>query len=281
MTRFPAVGGGGGEQPIASKDRAETFEESDVTVSGGLASVDNGAVSISPTSLSTTYNQQDRDVSGKYGVRFVPDVDAAGVFVSNFSAQYIESPSLYLYDDDNTLLDETTPTEYEEFNWEGTLSADLTAGTPYKVVGDDSGDVHYSRYSTSPTPEVSGSGITITDGLDGGLDAFTSSKWPSILGLQLVDPVSGSATVEWPQPLDIYRWDAATFQSSTDGETVEVYVEESTDGGDSWTEIQGPIGRGDQINADPGSRVRFRVELARSDTSNNPTLDAIYRRWVV
>lgn len=38
---------------------------------------------------------------------------------------------------------------------------------------------------------------------------------------------------------------------------------------------------GDQIEADPGSRVRFRVELARSDTSNNPTLDAIYRRWEV
>jgi hypothetical protein len=94
-------------------------------------------------------------------------------------------------------------------------------------------------------------------------------------------PLSGTTYVEWPEPADVYRWDAATFQRTEDGETVSVYIEESTDGGDTWTEIAGPISRGQDITADPASEVRFRVELSRSDTANSPSLDAIYRRWVV
>jgi hypothetical protein len=77
----------------------------------------------------------------------------------------------------------------------------------------------------------------------------------------------------------VFRWDAATYQQTLDSETVQVDVQE--DDGSGWTTIATDVSRGQDITADPESRVRFKVTLERSDTSNNPTLDAIARRWVI
>lgn len=90
---------------------------------------------------------------------------------------------------------------------------------------------------------------------------------------------NGTVSIEWPYPPDVYDWDVAKFQATKDGETVDVYVEEFD--GSSWVEIAGPISRGDDLPADPGRNVRYRVDLSRADTANNPTLDAIYRRYTV
>jgi hypothetical protein len=90
---------------------------------------------------------------------------------------------------------------------------------------------------------------------------------------------TGSAYVEWPEPNDVFRWDSVTFQQTLDSETVQVDVQE--DDGSGWTTIATDVSRGQDITADPESRVRFKVTLERSDTANNPTLDAIARRWVI
>jgi len=89
---------------------------------------------------------------------------------------------------------------------------------------------------------------------------------------------SGTAYVEWPMPADVFGWDVATFTRTLDAETVDVYVEEAQ-GSPGWTEIAGPIARGDSLPADPANNIRFRVELSRSTTSNHPTLDSLARRW--
>ena len=47
MTRFPAVGGGD-EKPFMLGDSAETFAESDVSISGTQFEINNEAINISP-----------------------------------------------------------------------------------------------------------------------------------------------------------------------------------------------------------------------------------------
>jgi hypothetical protein len=100
---------------------------------------------------------------------------------------------------------------------------------------------------------------------------------------------SGTAFVEWDSgvPTDIFEWDVATFTQTLDGETVDVFVAYSNDGGSTWqrTNSGNPITRNyslrDDPNITPDVDVRIETELSRADTSNNPTLDSAYRSWLV
>jgi hypothetical protein len=76
----------------------------------------------------------------------------------------------------------------------------------------------------------------------------------------------------------VYAWDTAVFQRTLDGATVDIYVEEAQ-GSPGWTEIAGPIKRGDAIPADPANNIRFRIDYSRPSTSDVPRLDAVYRRF--
>jgi hypothetical protein len=89
---------------------------------------------------------------------------------------------------------------------------------------------------------------------------------------------SGTITFEPPIPEDVFDWASALFTRTLDSETVDVYIDEY-DG--SWTEIQGPISRGDKITASPSNNVRLRAEISRADTSNSPSLDSIARTWEI
>lgn len=264
-------------RPITSKDRAETFEESDVSIDGEFlvdGSLSMGGGTEESTEVYSLGSGND-NITGTHGLVINSNnrvVSVSGTIAPEATPNRAEVRRL----DDNTLIDETSISS-GSFSFTG-LS--LQAGTDYIIGTDSDGSGHDRQYSSFSFPLEYGSFDVVAGYFEDGLSDFDRIANIDQLTLQF-ETYNLSGTVEWPQPEDVYRWDAATFQTSPDGETVEVYVEESTDGGSTWTEIQGPISRGDQINADPGSRVRFRVELARSDTSNNPTLDAIYRRWVV
>lgn len=233
------------KNPIASKDRAETFTESDVSVNTSGGYLNNGAFVMTPEPDTVSWSLS---VDGGNKSEVVGTID---------TTPYDTLSGTYTYQK------EDLGTGYLNINFNGDrLEDNQTDNT-----------IEYDISDLSGTYELS---IDLGDEYSNGDPASTTGD------LSTNGPATSSTIyVTWPQPTDIYRWDAATFQTSPDGETVEVYVEESTDGGSTWTEIQGPIERGDQIGADPGSRVRFRVELSRNDTANNPTLDAIYRRWVV
>lgn len=92
---------------------------------------------------------------------------------------------------------------------------------------------------------------------------------------------TGTAYIEWPKPAGVFRWDAATFNRSQDGGSVDLYIEMSADGGSTWEEVTGPIERGQRIDVPADARVRLRVEFSRSDYTTTPRLDSAYRRWVV
>lgn len=282
MTRFPAVGNGRGELPIASKDRAETFAESDVALSHSDTAINSESVELSGpidgSSIDLGDGSSGSSAEREQGIVLNPNNYLAEIEVAT-NEFYGEGSDIRVERlSDNTIV-ESVATPSAGATVRIVPPDGLAAGTEYAVYQWSGSDVSMGEAETSPP--VSTTDFDITGRWSDGTKYDTGT----IMGITLVNSYTpaynGTVTVEWTEPDDIYRWDAATFQTSADGETVEVYVEESTDGGSTWTEIKGPIGRGDQIEADPGSRVRFRVELARSDTSNNPTLDAIYRRWVV
>lgn len=262
-------------RPIASKDRAETFVESDFSVSQSGTRIKNESVELGITlrgNITSRPNDNDTFSSGRGGVVINPNTELAGISATLSSYQGA-TQEIRILDSGYTILKsrdisgtagDTVSIEYP-----------LNAGTRYvvEVVTND------ERGYMSPSFPITGTDLDIVDGSYNGGDSTAAIGVNDLEGLTA--NTSGSVTIEWPEPTDIYRWDAATFTTTKDSETVDVFIEESTDGGSTWTEIAGPISRGEQIKADPGARVRFRVELSRTDTGNNPTLDAIYRRWVV
>ncbi|MFB6302768.1 MAG: hypothetical protein ABEH78_07915 [Haloferacaceae archaeon] len=88
---------------------------------------------------------------------------------------------------------------------------------------------------------------------------------------------STTTYLEWPYPPDgdVYSWGSAYFTRTLDNEVVDVYIEENQSSG--WTEVAGPISRGDSIPADPANNVRYRVSINRNDTTALPTLDSAVR----
>jgi len=86
---------------------------------------------------------------------------------------------------------------------------------------------------------------------------------------------SGDALVsfETGSPSDIASYDIATFQRTTDGETVTVDVEDST-----GTVLKPDISKDTDISdIATTTDVQLRVNLSRNNTANNPTVDYIAR----
>ncbi len=94
--------------------------------------------------------------------------------------------------------------------------------------------------------------------------------------------LSGTAIIEWnSHPADIKAWDLVTYQITPDGETVTVDIQESADGGSTWVDAFTNIDQNFDISTiDPTHLVRFKVNLSRVDTANNPTVDYLARRFV-
>lgn len=267
-------------------DSAETFEEADVTVTSDKTEVSNQSVQFAPQ-VGTTASRPDDDSTLNYsrstGLQIVPnkDIDAVDVTLSGNQGLVQD---VFITDTGYNLLDEST--DGHAAGDTVRLEADLTAGSTYYVgVWNDGADYTAGvRITggpfTSTDVDIKADGVQFIHPDNSGVQ--TNSRNYAIRDVTAIEyPNTGSATVELPNPPNVERWDAATYQISPDGETVEVYVEESTDGGTTWDEIQGPINRGDQIDAPPSAAVRFRVEFSRQDASNNPILDAIYLRYEV
>jgi hypothetical protein len=260
---------------IAQFDAAETFAESDVSLGLSTAEVASESVRLSGRSVSRSSDDSTGSVTGKSGVAINPNESLSAIEVrasgntSGATEAYVTDTSLNLLGDSPVALSGGTAVV-------GNLS--LSSGTKYYVVVDDGGNSYTQGYEGNTGFPYSGGPLDIVAGVDEGTEVTT--KEPGVNPVVVPEP-SGSVTVEWSNPPDVYAWDRVGFQATEDGETVDVFVEESADGGESWTEIAGPVQPGDAIPADPANEVRFRVDLSRAALSNNPTLDAIYRRWVV
>jgi len=260
------------EAQIAQKDAAETFGESDVSLSFSASEVSNESIQLMGD-VTDSFDVGSGNDGFTGSVSSDVQINVGNTYFTQL-AGYVDSGA-----------SSSTFTVYGEGGKE------LVSKTIDSPDGDTKAEFSESDYSR---PFESGETVTVTQTASGAdILQNDTDYYGNLMEIQpntlysgnytsyvlQTTPDRGSVVVEWPDRNDVYRWDAATFQTTPDGETVEVYVEE--DDGSSWTKIAGPISRGDQIDADPGSQVRFRVELSRSDTANNPTLDAIYRRWVV
>jgi hypothetical protein len=254
-------------------DAAETFAEADVSV----ASDDGVAAGSGSVSLGLVLGSR-RDApfddnnnrAPPVGVIVNPNTDLSGLRLTPWSDGYAE----IIRQSDGTVVASGSVDAGEPTN----LSATLTAGTAYRVVSDDD-RAHYESGTDLTYPYTTGD-FDVTDGYeDGGRSEFMWGAWSSVEAAT-GRATSGSATVGWPHPTDVYAWDRATFQADEPSGSVDVYLE--ADDGTGWSEVAGPIKRGDSIPADPSDEVRFRVDLSRPSASDpSPSLDAIYRRWVV
>lgn len=255
-------------------DSAQTFAESDVSVSHNKTTVSNNSVQLKQFFPGANYtNSIDSPASGyggSYGFKINPNINLDGLelAISNLNSSNVGSVTIEELSS-NTVVADQSVTRGSTV----AVGANLVAGTEYSVTLDLDGNLGYSN--NVPTVPFDAGDFTITE-----IITAIGDRWVVFDSVTaLTTPTSGSATVSWTETNDVYQWDALNFTRTLDNESVDVFVEESTDGGSTWTEIQGPVSRGDPIQANAGADVRFRIDFARSNTSNNPSLDSIYRRY--
>lgn len=260
-------------------DKAEDFDGSEASITTTDADASGGNVSLIDSDNSQVSenlpNNYDNKAS-KYGIVAKPTEDTSKLDV-HIDSSTANVGTAYLHDYQDNLIDSQNASSGDTITW----SHSFTSGNKYKITIDgDSGSNCTRAQNSSPSFTYNSSYGDVVEGVYDGLTTTTGNYY-NFDAVTFYRPatMSGSVTVQWSEPADVYSWDDSTFQSSPDGETVEVYVEEDQSGG--WKEIQGPISRGDNITADPSNNVRFRMEISRNDTANNPSFDAIYRRYLV
>ena len=252
-------------------DSAETFAESDVTLTHDKTVLDSEEVQISGPATSsektgTVSWSWSGSTSNDAGILFQPDVDCGGV---KFKTGPNTSATITLYrQSDGTNLGSASVGTSSV----GAIGASLSAGTEYRLSHGS------TTHDYGGSPDQSATDITVTDGwYNGGRDSNNLRSITDIVGT--AEPNSGTAYVEWAYPSKVYDWGAAFFETVLDSATVDVYVEEDQSG--SWTEIAGPISNGDTIPADPSNNVRFRIEFSRPSNAENPRLLQIHRQEVL
>jgi len=262
-------------------DAAQTFEESELTLTLTTAQIKGGSVAIGfMRGSSVTVSMSNTEtVSKRRGYVVNPNNDFDG-FAGQLGSD-VDATEVRITDGSGTVLG-TSPVD-SDGSFEVTASQTLISGNRYYVVADAEGASYTSRDDLSSYPQTS-TDFDVVDGVNGSSEE--GAEYYNIAELEAISHAnSGSAVLEWARPTDIYEWDVATFTSSPDGETVDVYV--AVDDGSGWTLTNNaePISRNyslaDDSNIDPDDQVRVEAELSREDTSNNPTLDSAYRSWVV
>jgi len=267
VTRWPAAGGGGANWSPGLLDRAETFAESDVSVSHSDTQNSGEAIELSSVPSGNVTSRPDDDSSsssGFAGVVINPNRDLEGVVITE--SGNTDGNAAELYDSSGTLL--ASNSSYTGST--ARIEYQLSSGTDYHV-GFDAGSRGY--YSAGSTP-YTGEDADITAGLSSPTGTQTE-PWGVLSVEGLIPASSGSSTIEWPMPADLAGWDIIPYEATEDGGTVEVYAVDPSDG----TRLAGPLDDpGDISSLSPSTNVAVEVVLERPSTSENPRLEAVYRR---
>jgi hypothetical protein len=252
------------------EDVAETFGESDVTVTHLKTETASEQIQLGTSSAATSYstgNQYSNRTEAGYVIN--PNNDLKELVIDSLSGVSGAEEVRVEEVSTGTIVESTT-----DVSAPISITGSFSSGTDYAVYLYDSGG-NLSYNINGDSFPLTNSEFDTTDewedgstGIGGGISKMTGYS----------DNLSGQAYIEWPYPADVYEWGGAYFDAVLDGETVDVYAEEYD--GSSWNEIAGPLSSGDGLPADPSRNVRFRVELSRASTSNNPRLKEIARREV-
>lgn len=272
-------------------DQAQTFGESDVVVTTTQTEVANGSVKLITNSFdgTTVSRPSDNDSFGRTerrGVGINPNANLGGVRVT-ISGNTSGASLVELEEADGTQLDTASVSSAGDT---AELIASLSSGTKYYIYVSDGGNSYTQGNYTEVDFPYTSADVDMPVAVRGSGSEVLNNVYNISDVTALFRPAkSGNALIEWDRgiPTDIFEWDVATFTESPDGETVDVFVAYSSDGGSTWTRTNSgnPITRNYSLNEDtnitPDVDVRIETELSRSDTTNNPTLDSVYRSWLV
>lgn len=271
--------------PIAKKQAAETFGESFVTVrsTGIIKSNDSLVLAENKTTDGGTDNDS-ISWGADRGIEFdLKNPCHAIKFTISGNCNNYSTAHLVDLDNNSEIANKDVSNTGTGTEIEFSVSLDTT--TRYAITLYNGGNDFTQGLDNSASMPYQNGAAEIVQGITGTTVSGSSvSTGSNRYCIGEVTPVvkEASPAVEFDSPTEIMAWDVATFQKSEDGETVTVDVEESTDGGSTWTTIATDIARGQSIsNASPDGQVRLVANIQRSNRSNNPRADAIARRWVI
>jgi hypothetical protein len=163
-----------------------------------------------------------------------------------------------------------------------TISNIWTANTTFKVrVSYGSGNVEVFingdlKHSDGPqTPSASTAEVGLIKAENSTFNSGINRNF--YFDNSVTTPTSGNALIEFDSgtPNDIRSYDLATFQATPNGETVTVDVEDGS-GNVLFSDINQNF---DISTVDTSKNVTLRANISRANTSNNPTIDYLARRF--
>jgi hypothetical protein len=273
-------------------DSAQTFQESNVlfnSANGNLVR-DNGSVILSEDSDSITATTNDGSGGGHTTsgprLRFESE-DIYEIFYTVATANTSGVDEVQLRDpSDNSVIMSKPASAGDSGSF--TLSSPPTVGDTVDVVLFSSSNNLTIGEESSPQGPSTNNLFTREDGqISNGSSSFRKYVGFSELGMRSRKQ-SGECSVEWADfPTDIFSWDIATFTRTENGGTVDVFVAFSTDGGSTYTRTNGgsPISRNYSLandnNISSSDDVRIEVKLSRADPANKPSIDSVYRSYLL
>lgn len=267
-------------------EKAETFTETDVNVADSTATARNESIRLawdqstaSPPDLTGTTTTIG---GGSAGLVVNPNYPIEELVLTK-SSNTTDNNGIYarVYKSDGTQIGSADFT-----SGTATISGlELSAGTDYHVMATGLGSSSFDcgRASAGSTPHSSTllditAGATMPDGGNPSTDSTYLYAIESVVAKGRVRS-SGSTTAEIAAPDDIFAWDIASFIVTQDGGSVSIGLEEND--GTGWSTIATDIGRGQEITADKDSNVRFTIDISRSDPTQVPRVEALYRRRTI
>lgn len=270
-------------QPITQTDKAESFTESDVTVSSTSLGVENGRLGLGGTFTGGTANGSTDwsgtvSWSGYKGWKISPKVE--GIISLEFQTSGYDGnwSTIHLIRTSNEeILGSVNGSRGDYLTISRDDGKPLDPAESYAVVAEAGASVPFISGANWPvsTPEIDVPGAW--DGAEEtNYNLLIESMTPVISGN------SGTATIEWEPKDTVVEWDMCSHNKELrESGIVDVFIEESTDGGATWNEIAGPISQTQEINAPNTSQIRYRVDLDKNGSLASPYLESIYRRRVV
>ncbi len=252
------------------------FNESFITITHNNTVVNAGGIEIDDSVLnpgnttSRTDDDSSASVTAKYGLKITAKTNMNGVRVV-LSSLTSGATTAYLLDSTGTTILASATIS----GGQADLVYDLQANTDY-IVAVDAGGASYTVGYVAGTYPVTGADIDIIGAFTGGSGAY----WAILSITSLFKVTSASAYVEFNHPSDISMWDLVTYQTTPNGETVTIDIESSTDGV-TWTTEFTNITQNFDISTIPASKqVRFKINLSRVNTANNPRVEYLARRFI-
>jgi hypothetical protein len=275
---------------------AESFTESNLTVNHSSTEISGGdlvfgGVEQGPTESFNHDGNHDATDEGEYGCYFVPNIPITKIVITvgdNVGYYIYTSVEVQKSSTGETVF--STSGKYDNEDTTATIVPDspFEAGVEYELIvtGYDDGSYDVIQgdgtWASNVLPR-SNYAADVTDGINSGTRVSNDIYAHGQIDFY-TKATSGSATMEFDTNSYVARqWDQALFSDANNAGNVDVYLEQSTDGGSTWTEVAGPISPGHDISSySNDSLLRLRADLSRSRADKtSPAFKAGHLRYLI